>query len=92
MKNLAKIIRISVKKEFKKLRDKWSIYCHSLQKEIFINNLYLKHINWDSKDRELKDIISRLPIINLIEDILKNWILKETRKRFEKVLWLGCFL
>ena len=82
MKDIANIIRISIKKEFKKLRNKSPIFCNSLNQKVFINNLYLKHINWDSKDRGLKDVISRLPIINLIDDILKSW--KLTEKRTEK--------
>lgn len=81
MKDIAKIIRVSIKKEFKKLRNKSPLFCNSLKKNIRIDKLYLDHINWRSKQRELKDIISRLPIINLIEEIFQEWFLKETRIR-----------
>ena len=79
MKKLIRIVRLSSKEWFKNLRKKWSIYCNSIDRHFIVSNLFLNHISWSSKKRELRDIIERLSTINLIEKIADKWILIEER-------------
>lgn len=79
MLDIIKIVRISMKKSFKRLKENSPVFCTILNKDIKVTNTYFKHINWYAKHRKLKEIIIRLSIINLIDDILKNWILSEKR-------------
>jgi len=81
MKNLVKLVRLSSKEAFKKLRDSWKIYCNAIWKNFSITNLFLKHISWSSKNRKIKDIIERLSSINLIEKISLDWELVEERNQ-----------
>jgi hypothetical protein len=90
MKRLIKIVSISAKQWFKNLREKWPIYCKSIDKNFEITNLYLRHISWNTvKKRETKEIIERLSMINLIEKISKKWELVETREevKIEKFIY-----
>ena len=79
MKQLIKLVRISSKESFKKLRDVWKIYCTELDIHFKVTWLFLRHISWNTKSRVLKDIIERLSSVSLIERIWKDWILVETR-------------
>ena len=79
MKKLIKLVRLSSKKAFLKLRNIWNIYCPDLNKDFNITNLFLKHISWSSKNRKIRDVIERLSCINLIEEISERWKLIETR-------------
>ncbi len=81
MKKLIKIIRISSKQWFKRLRDKWEIYCEAINNTFIVSNLFLKHISGWSKNRKLREIIERLSIINLVEEIALKWNLVETREK-----------
>ena len=83
MKHILRIIRISSKKWFKLLKEKAPYKCSGLNKEIEITNIFLKHISWYKKPREIKDIIVRLWMINLIDDILLNWEIIEKRENWK---------
>ena len=87
MKKLVKIIRISAKEWFKKLRKEWLIYCSAINKKFSIWNIFLNHISWSSiKKRSIREIIERLSIINLVEGIALEWVVVEERGNliFEK--------
>jgi len=86
MKKLVKLIRLSSKKAFIKLRNIWDISCIDLNKNFSVTNLFLKHISWSSKNRKIRDIIERLSSINLIEEISEKWKLTETRLE-PKIEW-----
>ena len=59
MKKLIKLIRLSSKKAFIKLRDKWDIYCSPIEKYFKVTNLFLKHISWSSKKRLCQGLFPR---------------------------------
>jgi hypothetical protein len=80
MKHILKIIRISAKKWFKLLKEKAPYKCNELNKNIEITNIFKKHISWYQKQRTTKEIIIRLWMINLIDDILKEWKIIQKRK------------
>jgi len=83
--DVIKIVRISVKYAFLNLRKKWLIYCNSIWENVQITNLYFNHINWEAKKRKIKEIVLRLSIINLIEEILEKWYLVETRSKDDEL-------
>lgn len=80
MKNILKIIRISSKKWFKLLKQKSPYYCEALNNDIYITNILLKHISWYQKSRNIEEIIIRLWMINLIDDIISSWKIINTRE------------
>jgi len=80
MKKIVKLIRLSSKEAFLKLRNIWEINCYAIWKKFRITNLFLNHISGNRKNRSLIDVIERLSSINLIEKISVNWNLVETRK------------
>lgn len=89
MKKLAKIIRISAKESFKNLRNGWPIFCKELKREIYITRVFFDHINWRSKEREIKEIILRLSTISLIQKILIKWKIREIRESEKfKYYWI----
>lgn len=81
MTDVIKIIRISIKRSFLKLRNDSPLFCKAIWKNIWISNIYFNHINWEAKKRKLKEIILRLSIINIIDEILEKWFLYEKRSR-----------
>lgn len=83
MQHILRIIRISSKKWFKLLKEKAPYKCSELNKNIEITNIFLKHISGHRKPREIKDIIVRLWMINLIDDILLNWEIIEKRENWK---------
>ncbi len=78
MKRLYKILKISAKESFLKLRKESPYFCTALGKNISIGREFWNHINF-SKYRTIKEIIYRLSIISLVEKSLKEGILVETR-------------
>ena len=80
MEKIVKLIRISSKEAFKKLRNVWEIECKDIWKSFKITNLFLRHISWITKNRGLRSIIERLSSINLIELISFEWKLVEKRE------------
>ncbi len=80
MKKLVKLVRLSSKEAFKKLRNNWEIECDCIWRSFSVTNLFLKHISWSSKKREIDDIVERLSCINLVEKISNNWQLIEERE------------
>lgn len=80
MKKLIKVVRVSAKEWFIKLRDKWEIYCKAIDNNFIVSNLFFRHISWASKNRKIREIIERLSIINLVEKIWTKWELVELRK------------
>ena len=81
MKKLVKLVRLSSKESFKRLRDLGEIKCNAINKNFKVTNLFLRHISWSSKNRRIRDIIERLTSINLIEKVSSKWKLIETRKK-----------
>jgi len=79
MKKIVKLIRLSSKEAFLKLRNLWEINCYAIWKKFKITNLFFRHISWNAVKRNLREIIERLSSINLIEKISCNWELVETR-------------
>lgn len=80
IQKIQKLTRISARKSFKILREKWPIFCKELNEKIKITNVYFDHISWNAKTRKTSEIILRLLMINLIEDILEKWKITETKK------------
>jgi hypothetical protein len=83
MKHILRIIRISAKRWFKLLKEKSPYKCSELNSNIEITNIFQKHISWYQKQRTIKEIILRLWMINLIEDILLKWEIIEIRKNWK---------
>jgi hypothetical protein len=77
MQHILRIIRISSKKWFKLLKEKAPYKCSELNKDIEVTNIFFKHISWHKKQRDIKEIIIRLWMINLIDDILLKWEISE---------------
>ena len=73
MDNLIKIVKIASKSSFKNLKKSVPYFCTILNKPIFVTNIFYKHISWYSKNRKIKEIIERLSIISLIEEIALEW-------------------
>jgi len=86
MRKIIKLVRLSSKEAFLKLRDLWEIKCNSIWKTFRVTNFFLNHISWKSRNRVLREIIERLSSINLIEKIALNWELVETRENI-KIEW-----
>lgn len=80
MKKLVKLVRLSSKEAFLKLRNIWPIYCSVIKNNFEVTNLFLRHISWSSKNREIYDVIERLSCISLIEKISFNSSLVEIRE------------
>lgn len=80
IQKIQKITRISARKSFKILREKWPIFCNALNTKIFVTNTYFDHIYGKSKVRQTEEIILRLLMINLIDDILEKWKIVEKRE------------
>ncbi|MDQ7023816.1 MAG: hypothetical protein Q9M97_10125 [Candidatus Gracilibacteria bacterium] len=70
MQHILRIIRISSKKGFKLLKEKAPYKCSELDENIEVTNIFQKHISGYQKQRTTKEIIVRLGMINLIDDIL----------------------
>jgi hypothetical protein len=79
MKKIVKLVRLSSKEAFLKLRSIWEINCYAIWKKFKVTNLFLNHISWNRKNRSFRDVIQRLSSINLIEKISINWELVEKR-------------
>ena len=79
MDHILRVIRISSKKWFKLLKERSPYICNKIENNVKITNIFLKHISWYKKPREIKEIIIRLWMMNLIEDILQNWNIVEKR-------------
>ena len=86
MKKVVKLTRISAKRYFKQLRAKSPILCTVLNKEVQITTIYFQHISWKSKVRKIKEVVLRLLMINLIDEILEKWKLSEKREK-EKFIY-----
>ncbi len=80
MKKIVKLVRLSSKEAFIKLRNIWEIECTGIWKSFKVTNLFLRHISWWATKRSIKDIIKRLTSVNLIEKISRNWKLVEVRE------------
>ena len=80
MKNMVKLVRVSSKEAFNRLRSTGKIYCKDIDKYFEVTNLFLRHISWNATKRSLWEIIQRLSSINLIEKISFEWKLVEKRK------------
>ena len=80
MKKVVKLVRLSSKEAFLKLRNLWEINCYAIWKKFSVTNFFLNHISWKSRSRWMREIIERLSSINLIEKISCNWELVETRE------------
>ena len=83
MKKIAKITRVAIKRAYNQLKDKQPLFCKSLNSDVKITRLYLNHINWSAKKRNLKEVVLRLLTVILVEEILEKWELVETRKTEE---------
>lgn len=79
-KKLVKLVRLSSKEAFLKLRNIWPIFCLAINKNFEVTNLFLRHISGNATKRWIEEIIYRLTSINLIEKISENWDLIETRE------------
>ena len=80
MENLIKIIKIASKSSFKNLKKNAPYNCTILNKPIFVSNIFYKHISWYSKNRKIEEIIERLSIMSLIEEIALEWDIFQTRE------------
>ncbi len=80
MEDLIRIIKIASKSSFKSLKKNAPYNCTVLNKPIFITNIFYKHISWYSKNRKIEEIIERLSIMSLIEEIALEWDVFQTRE------------
>ena len=86
MQNIVKLVKLSSKEAFIQLRNWWSIFCDSLNRDCAVTKIFYKHISWERKNRKIKEVIKRLSCISLIKKILSEWILTEERWE-NKVDW-----
>jgi len=70
MERLVKIVRMSSKVAFINLRDLCPIFCSCLWENIRVTNIFLRHVSWSSKKRNIFDIVKRLSTINLVFSII----------------------
>lgn len=80
MQKIVKLVRLSSKEAFLKLRNLWEINCYAIWKKFKVTNLFFRHISWNTVKRNLREVIERLSSINLIEKISCNWEIVETRE------------
>ena len=80
MDNLTKIVKIASKSSFKILKKNAPYNCTVLEKPIFVSNIFYKHISWYSKNRKNIEIIERLSIMSLIEEIALEWEIFQTKE------------
>ena len=80
MDNLIKIVKIASKSSFKTLKKNAPYNCTVLNKPIFVSNIFYKHISWYSKNRKSIEIIERLSIMSLIEEIALEWDIFQTKE------------
>lgn len=73
MEKLVKVVLIASKRSIKKLEFNSPYFCKCLNKNVAITNRFYKHISWYSKNRKTIEIIERLSILSLIEEILLKW-------------------
>ena len=83
MQKLKKLVKISSKENFYKLRGLWEIKCKSINKNFKVTWLFLRHISWVSRNRVIRDIIERLSSIALVEKIAEKWELIEIREKIQ---------
>ena len=83
MQHILRIIRISSKKWFKLLKEKAPYKCSELNEVIQVTNIFQRHISWYQKPREIKEIIIRLWMINIVDDILLKWKISEKRENWK---------
>jgi len=84
MKSLQKILKISARYAFKKLRSESPYFCGTLKEEVFVTRIFWNHINF-SKDRALHDSLERLSMFPLIETIIENGKIIFSDKKFTKI-------
>ena len=82
MENILKIIRISSNKWFKILRKNSPYFCKSLDNEVVVTRIFQNHISWYTKSRVNREIIERLSILNIIEDIFEKWNIINKREKW----------
>jgi len=80
MEQLIKIVKISSKSSFNILKKNAPYFCTILDKNIFVTNKFYKHISWYSRNRKIEEIIERLSIISLIEEIALSWNIFQTKE------------
>ena len=83
MQKLKKLVKISSKENFYKLRGLWEIKCKSINKNFKVTWLFYRHVSWTTKNRALREIIERLSSISLIEKISEKWELIENRENIQ---------
>ena len=87
IQKIQKLTRISSRKAFKILREKWPIFCPVLKTDIKITNTYFDHIYWKSKVRQTEEVILRLLMINMVDDIIENWKIAEKRENWDFIYY-----
>jgi len=80
---LKKLVRVSAKYTFRQLRNRAPLYCKCLNCDVLITRKFFRHID-NGEKRTNKEIIDRLLIIPLIEDILLNGKVVEERIKLGK--------
>jgi hypothetical protein len=86
MKKLLPLVKISAKRIFKSLRSKAPIFCPSIKQPINIGKLFLNHISY-ARRREIRDIIERLIMLSLVEEIIEEGKCIETRQSSGKTFY-----
>jgi len=76
MKNL---IKLTSKYSFQQLKARSPLQCPCLKNEVKISKRFFNHIS--DKKRNIKELTERLLIIPLIDEILKNGKITETRNK-----------
>ena len=73
------LLKLSSKKSFQQLQKKSPFYCVCLDKRVLITKQFYNHIRF-TKNRPKEDLIPRLLMLSLIDDIFEKGKVTENRK------------
>ncbi len=80
MKKLIRISRLASKEAIKDLKAKNPLYCSAIKEDFTVTNIFYSHIIGYKKSRPDREVVERLIVMNLIQKIAQEWVLKEKRK------------
>jgi len=84
MKSLQKVLKISARYAFKKLRSVSPYFCGALGEKVHVTRIFWNHINF-AKERSLQDSLERLSMFPLLEIIIKRGTVVSSDEIFTKM-------
>ncbi len=84
MKSLQKVIKISARYAFQKIRSESPYFCVALKDEVHVTRNFWNHINF-SKERVLRDSLERLSMFPLLETVIRKGKILSSDDIFTKI-------